>query len=161
VDIGASVGLPLLHSREDYELFVSALPSFLTSEIGEDEAIVVVGHGAKHPSWTSYTAIHYLLGLHHGPGWFSGLLEGRPSREDVLRELLQTGFRRVRLLPLILVAGKHIQEDLVYSEDSWRVFFQKEGLHVTLEEEGLLMKPFIIDLFIRHTREALEALGRG
>ena len=59
VDMRLSLGLPLLSSPRDYQEVSRALAPVIPEN--EDQAIVVVGHGTDHPSWTSYFALESIL----------------------------------------------------------------------------------------------------
>jgi sirohydrochlorin cobaltochelatase len=158
VPIHASIGLPLLYSSKDYAQFIHSLCRSLTFPDQKNEAVVFVGHGTDHPSWISYAALQYMLRSRLGPKWFIGVVEGCPSREDTLGEVLRAGIQKVRLVPLMLVSGVHVQEDLLSSADSWHTAFEREGLSVSVEEEGLLLRPGIVEIFIRHIRDALKEI---
>jgi sirohydrochlorin cobaltochelatase len=158
VPIRTSIGLPLLCSPEDYAQFIDSLPHSLSSPLQNDEAVVLVGHGTDHPSWICYMGLQGMVQNRLGPQWFLGVIEGHPSREDVLREIIEHQCQKVRIVPLVLVAGLHVQEDLSNSQDSWRASFEKEGLSVIVEKEGLLSRPGIIDILIRHVKEALDVI---
>jgi sirohydrochlorin cobaltochelatase len=70
----------------------------------------------------------------------------------------RSGARLVHLVPLMLVAGVHLQEDIAGDEDSWKSAFEKEGLTVSINREGLGKHPVIVDIFVRHIREALAVI---
>ena len=80
--------------------------------LGPGEAIILVGHGSDHPSWATYPALQYLLSQRFGHLVHIGVLEGHPPRQEVIARVLASGLKLVRLLPLMLVAGRHFQEDL-------------------------------------------------
>jgi len=156
--IRTAMGLPLFWAPEDYGAFLEALAAELDAPRNE-EAIILVGHGTDHPSWATYLALQYLLSRQSGNAVYIGALEGLPSRQEVVAEVVRSGVRRVRLLPLMLVAGRHVQEDLAGPEDSWRSSLEAVGLTVTLEAVGLLHYPGVIAIFQDHIVKALEAIA--
>lgn len=153
----AAMGLPLLWAPEDYRAFLEALAARLDAA-GNGEAIILVGHGTDHASWITYLGLQYLLSQRFGSQVYIGVLEGLPSREDVISELVRSGVKRIRLLPLMLVAGRHVQEDLAGPEDSWQTSLEAAGLTVTLEAAGLLSYPGVVKIFQDHIAHALDVI---
>ena len=155
-DIRTSVGLPLLCAPDDYLATIEALRDICDVS---DEAIVMVGHGSDHPSWCSYPALQQMFDQTSGRGIYIGVVEeGCPSREEIIKAVKKDGFRKVRLMPLMLVAGVHFCEDLAGDEDSWKTAFEEENIAVTLVPDGIGKNPGIIDIFCRHIEDALEVI---
>jgi sirohydrochlorin cobaltochelatase len=155
--IRTAMGLPLLWASEDYRAFLESLAVKL-DPAGKREALVLVGHGTDHASWATYPALQYLLSRQFGQQVYVGALEGHPSRQEVVAEIVKSGFKRVRLQPLMLVAGHHLQKDLTGPENSWQASFEKAGLSVTLHHSGLLDDPGVIKIFQDHIGHALELI---
>ncbi|MEA1966750.1 MAG: sirohydrochlorin cobaltochelatase [Thermodesulfobacteriota bacterium] len=62
------------------------------------------------------------------------------------------------LVPFLLVAGVHFNEDLTKNEDSWGKTFQKNGIKVSVVDHGAgKLKP-VTDIFCRHIKEALDVI---
>jgi len=152
-----AIGLPLLWAPEDYDAFLEALAARLDGA-GNEEAIILAGHGTDHASWVSYLGLQYLLFQRFGRQVYIGVLEGRPSRQEVVAQVVRSGLKQVWLLPLMLVAGRHVQEDLAGPEDSWQTALAQAGLTVTLEATGLLSYPGVIKIFQNHIAQALDAI---
>lgn len=155
--VRTAMGLPLLWAPEDYDACLETLAPRLDTA-GTEDAIILVGHGTDHPGWAAYLALQYLLSRQFGPHVYIGVLEGRPSREEVIAEVVRSGVRRVRLLPLMLVAGRHVQEDLAGPEDSWTTSLEEAGLTVSLDATGLLHYPGVIKIFQEHIEKALDII---
>jgi sirohydrochlorin cobaltochelatase len=155
-DVRSSIGLPLLSSPEDYRRVAKGLG--LPRISCREEAVVLVGHGTDHPSWSSYLALDTILREVNGPGVYVGVIDGHPSRDLVLRTVVRSGVRKVRIIPFLLVAGSHFEEDLAGGEDSWKGAFQQAGMEVQIETQGLgMMKP-IVEIFADHIRDALDVI---
>lgn len=154
--IRVAMGLPLLTDHQDYACVVDVLRSVLI--VAEDEAMVMVGHGTDHPIWTAYTALHQLCREKYGSGIFFGVVEGHPGRETIVEKVAAEGYKKVRLAPFMLVAGVHFKEDLAGEKYSWKAAFEDKGILVSLEPRGLGHCCGIIDIFIRHIREGLDAI---
>jgi len=155
--IRTAMGLPLFWAPEDYVAFLEALAPKLAA-VDPEEAVILVGHGTDHPSWATYPALQYLLEGRFGPRVYIGVLEGRPSRPEVIARVLKSGRQRIRLLPLMLVAGRHFQEDLAGPEDSWQTALEQAGLTITLEAVGLLDCTGVIQIFQEHIQKALDII---
>ncbi len=154
--IRTSIGLPLLSSHEDHQRLAHALG--FAAGFPPEEAQVLVGHGTDHPSWSTYVALEAILRQTYGPGMFVGVVEGFPSRELVAEAVKRAGFRKVRLIPLMLVAGKHFLEDLAAAEDSWKAAFEGAGFEVAVESQGMGTREEVVRVFIDHIREALDII---
>ncbi len=157
VPIRTAIGLPLLYAPEDYQQLVTLLAA-AWRELSRDEAVVLVGHGTDHASWATYLTLQHFLNDRVERPVYVGVLEGYPERTDVVAAVAGSGARRVHLVPLMLVAGVHVQEDLAGPEDSWQADLEAAGLEVTLEPRGLLELPGVMDLFQEHLAQALEAI---
>jgi sirohydrochlorin cobaltochelatase len=152
-----AMGLPLLWAPQDYRALLETLAARLkATEPGE--AIIFVGHGTDHPAWASYPTLQYLLSKEFGHRAYIGVLEGFPDRKEVLAAVVRSPIKRVRLLPLMLVAGRHLQNDLAGSQDSWKAACEKAGLSVTLEATGLLNYPGVVKIFQNHISNALDII---
>ena len=153
-DVRSVMGLPLLHQPPDYMDLVQIMMQMLPAE--KDTAAIFVGHGTDHPIWAAYTALHHLLQQSsEGRAHITVIEGGYPEMEDLLPQLRENAIKKARLIPLMLVAGIHFMEDLAGEEDSLRADLEEEGIDVELLNQGLGMVPTVIDIFARHTREAL------
>lgn len=155
-DIRTSMGLPLLTDPQDLIAVVDAIGACYNRF--KDEIAVLVGHGTDHPTWSSYLALHHLFRERFGPRVFVSVVEGYPSREDIISAVKDMNCKSVRLIPFMIVAGTHMKEDIAGSEDSWKKAFERENIQVTLEEKGLGFNPCIIDIFCRHIENALDVI---
>jgi len=155
--IRTSIGLPLLDAPEDYSTVVRVLDEELEHR-DRDEALVLVGHGTDHAIWTAYPCLESMARKHLGDRVFVGVVEGWPEAEVIVQDVVQAGFKRARLVPLMLVAGIHFQDDLAGEEGSWKELFREQGVEVSIEERSLGHMSGIIDLFGGHIRDALAVI---
>jgi sirohydrochlorin cobaltochelatase len=156
VDMRLSLGLPLLSSPRDYQEVAKALEAVIPEN--EDEAIVVVGHGTDHPSWTSYFALEAIMRKAYGPRVFAGVVEGFPEMEETISRILKNGFKKVRIIPLLLVAGVHFIEDITEEEDSWQKNLEGHNIEVSVVSHGLGKLDGITRIFCRHIKDALDVI---
>ncbi len=150
-----SMGLPLLWSYEDY-LEVSRVLSE-TYRVRADEALVFIGHGTDHASWSSYLCLEGILRRIGVENSWVGLVEGKPNAEQVARDVKEAGFERARLIPLMLVAGVHVMEDIGSGQDgAWAKVFREFNMEIRVEERGLLELSGIRRLFFKHVTDAMD-----
>jgi len=154
--IRTSIGLPLLSSYKDHRQLARALG--FDEGLAEGEALVLVGHGTDHPSWSSYLALETILREVYGSRIYVGVVEGYPYQEQVVQAVTSAGVRKVRLIPLMIVAGVHFIEDLCGKKDSWKAAFEGAGLEVGVESQGIGTREEVVRIFIDHIREALDII---
>ncbi len=156
VEMTCAIGHPLLSSTRDYAEVADALAPDLARK--KEEAVVLVGHGTDHPGGCAYPALTCLLKKRFGGGIFYGTVDRTPTAGEVLREIQGGTWRQVKLVPLLLVAGTHVQRDLMQSPNSWRAVFAEAGIPVSVVSRGLGELAGIIEIFCRHTADALASL---
>jgi sirohydrochlorin cobaltochelatase len=156
VNIRSSVGLPLLTSHEDYAWTADALAPLFPRK--KDRAVILVGHGTDHPSWTAYPALETVLRGKYGDNIFIGVVEGWPDMDHTLARIKSAGFNKVCLIPLMLVAGVHFKEDLTEEKDSWQKTFERHHIDVSVVDQGIGDIKDITRIFCRHISEALDVI---
>lgn len=142
-------GAPLLSDTKDYvqviDAFVKKMP-----KLHHNEAIVCMGHGTEHYTNASYAALDYMfksLGHHD---IYVATVEAYPSLGDII-EKLQEHYRKMILVPFMIVAGDHAKNDMAgEEEDSWKVILENKGFEVSSILEGLGENPHIRKIFIQH-----------
>ena len=91
--------------------------------------------------------------------YFVGTVEATPSLDDVIAAVKASGYKKVVLRPLMIVAGDHANNDMAGDEDgSWKTEFEKAGFEVTTVVEGLGSVQAIQDLFVAHAQAAIDSL---
>ena len=156
--VRTSMGLPLLTSPEDYQEVAAVLLE--DGPVDPRTATVLIGHGTDHPAWAAYPALARVLES-AGASVHVATIEDASAMSKTVATLARSGARSVRLVPLMLVAGVHLQEDIAGDEDSWKQAVERAGLSVSVDARGMGRLPAIIDIFIRHIREALELVPRS
>ncbi len=139
------VGNPLLYSVEDCERVVD----IMAEKRSNQEILILVGHGTYTPSTAIYAMIDYMATAKGYQDILVGTIEGYPSFDHMLVRLKASGKKRVTLLPFMLVAGDHANNDIA---GHWKEELEKEGFLVTVQMEGLGQNPKIQDIFIDHLR---------
>ena len=152
-----SVGMPLLHSEEDYLSVAKALLNWLPT-LDADEALVLMGHGTTHFANSAYAQREHMLQAHCDRVYLA-TVEGYPTLDSVERQLAKRPeIRRLMLAPFMLVAGDHARNDMSGDEDSWAEQLKQAGYTVRCILQGLGECSAIRELFVEHCRLAMEAL---
>lgn len=165
------VGRPILYSiggkysdgREypnSYAMAVEALKKQLPA-LDSDTAVVLMGHGTPHPANASYACLQSVLRDSGLDNVLVGTVEGYPALEDVKKELAAKKIKKVILMPLMLVAGDHANNDMNGDEDdSWKSQLKKEGYAVEAYLHGLGENPAFQDMYVNNVKDALAEMNK-
>lgn len=149
-------GKPLLNGIEDYEIAAQALKSQLP-EIGEKQAVVLMGHGTHHPANATYACFQSVLNKVGMDQVYVGTVEGYPAFEDVLEHLKADGIEEVTLMPFMVVAGDHANNDMAGDEeDSWKTMLKKEGFTVEIYMHGIGENSEFQQIYVDHVAAAMN-----
>ncbi len=150
------MGAPMLTHVEDYHTVVEALKPQI-GELKENEAVVFMGHGTHHEANAVYAAMEYVFKDSGMDNVFVGTVEGYPMIDSVLRRLEENEIEKVTLMPFMIVAGDHAENDMGGDEDeSWKTVLKKEGYVVDVYMHGLGEAPGIQQLYIDHAKAAMD-----
>ncbi|MGX8774020.1 MAG: sirohydrochlorin cobaltochelatase [Bacillota bacterium] len=161
------VGRPLLVTEEDRDFLAQIMPRLCLGAGGrdgagpKDRALLLMGHGSeKHPV-PVYGQLQEKFRERGTDNVFVGTVEGRPSFEEAKRLLDGSGYRKVVLAPLMIVAGDHAVKDLAgLDSDSWKSRLECDGYRTEVIMAGLGEYPEIQEMFVRHAAEA-ETIQTG
>ena len=155
-----AVGMPLLHAQEDYEKTAKALLEWLPP-VEENEALVLMGHGTEHFANSAYAQMEQVL-REHSDRVYLATVEGYPTLDTLLEQLKERQYQEVVLVPMMLVAGDHAQNDMAGDEeDSWKSVLTRHGYTVTLQMQGLGAYPAVQALYVAHVQHMLELSPEG
>lgn len=150
------IGTPLLSSDQDYEEMVKILTNETKGYQDNKTAIVYMGHGTGHTANVSYEKLDRCLKSSGCKNYFIGTVEAAPSLNDVKAAVKAGDYKRVVLLPLMIVAGDHACSDMAGDhEGSWAMAFRSQGYQVLCELRGMGEYTGIQRRFAEHVREAL------
>ena len=135
-----AVGRPLLADTGDIRRFARCLSRDCPAEAGG--AVVFMGHGTEHFANAAYPALQTALRLEGREDVYIGTVEGWPGLADILRQL--GGPRRVKLLPLMLVAGDHARNDMA---GTWKQALEEAGHTVSCSFTGLGELPWVQEMY--------------
>ena len=159
-----TMGLPLLFwqgqedQRDDVmetvEAFATQFPA-----LGSEEALLVMTHGTPHPSNAVYAVIQDRLNK-LGKGHIHVYsVEGMPMLEHVIPVLKEEKVKHVTLMPMMMVAGDHANNDMAGDdEDSHKSVLEKEGFTVTPYIHGMGENSAVRRIFVERALESWDAL---
>ena len=161
------LGEPLLMNLEDYRNVSRALASqFEQNTTGTERtphssprdagqmAVIFMGHGTEHSANSAYSQMANILAEDH-ENVFLGTVEGYPGYDEVLARLNESGVKKARLIPFMVVAGDHALNDLTGNEsESWKSMLEKEGFEIDYNLLGMGENDGIVEIFVGHTKEA-------
>ena len=150
------IGKPLLYDVKDYIEVARGLESQLPS-LKEKEAVVFMGHGTEHPANSAYANLDYVfkdLGMNNV---HMATVEGYPELENVIRKLKANNSEKVALMPFMLVAGDHAQNDMASDDkDSWKSILKEEGFEVETYLHGIGENKEMQKLYIGKVNELIN-----
>lgn len=161
-----SIGRPVLffHGENgkpnDFAIAVNALKKQLPALQLQGKTVVFMGHGSPHQHNPAYQALQDQFdaaGLHV----IIGVVEetDHPNLQDVEKLLKERNIKKITLMPLMLVAGDHANNDMAGDEkDSWKNTFLADGYQVETYVHGLGENTGIQDIYVQHVRDAINGL---
>ncbi|MDE6844916.1 MAG: sirohydrochlorin cobaltochelatase [Lachnospiraceae bacterium] len=168
------VGADATVINSDKEMVAKALTQAAVEDAGYDSldaakgdsvAFVFLGHGTSHTAKVSYSQMQSQMGELGYDNVFIGTVEGEPEEtacEAVIDEVVQAGYKKVILRPLMVVAGDHANNDMAGEEDdSWVSMFMASGNFDSVDTQiiGLGSIDAIKEIYVEHTAEAIETDG--
>ena len=128
-------------------------------------AFVFMGHGTSHTANVTYDQMQAQMDDLGFTNAFIGTVEGKPEDtacDKVIEKVKEAGFKNVIIRPLMVVAGDHANNDMAGDdEDSWKSQFVASGDFdsVDCQIEGLGRIAAVEDLYVAHTKAAIDSLG--
>ncbi|MBO5993787.1 MAG: sirohydrochlorin cobaltochelatase [Acidaminococcaceae bacterium] len=157
-------GTPLLYWQgqedqpDDIKDFAEAL-STQFPKLGKADAVLVMAHGTPHPANAYYSVVQDRFNSLEKGNIHVYSVEGWPSLEDVIPKLKAEKVKNVTLMPMMMVAGDHANNDMAGDEeDSHKSILEKEGFKVTPYIHGLGENAAVQKMFVNHALESWEAL---
>ena len=155
------LGKPLLSGEADAARALAALGKDFPPDL-QKTAVVLVGHGSPDSKGEqAYLAFEKLLRSRYpGQNVYLGLVSGQPGRDEVLAQVKRGGATSVLLVPFLLVAGEHVNTDILGDgPESWKSRLLAQGRYrVEGRRQGLGYNDDIIKIYLEHLQEALGTL---
>ena len=160
--------------NDDKKAVAQAITDAACQEAGFDDmqaaadagtAFVFMGHGTSHTANVTYDQMQTQMDDLGFTNAFIGTVEGEPEDtacDKVIEKVKEAGFKNVVLRPLMVVAGDHANNDMAGDdEDSWKSQFEASGDFdsVDCQIEGLGRIEAVEDLYVEHTKAAIDSIG--
>lgn len=150
--IRTTYGLPLLANANNIAEFATVLSPRFSDQT--DEITLLCGHGNDHHPEYNQALIEldtYLRKTHKNT--YVATVEGQPGTDKVFDEIKGSGFTKIKFVPVMIVAGDHIMNDVMSDEpDSWKSRLNMQSVRA---DKGLGENPAVIDLFIARLNTAV------
>ncbi len=143
------IGSALLTKTKDYMEVAD-----LFNREYSDRPIVLIGHGTDHHAASAYGMLQYAIQKKGYKHIFVGTVEGYPGLEDVIEDLKINEIKEVTLVPLMVVAGVHAEEDIA---GDWKEALEEKEIAAAVSMVGMGERREVQDLFIEHLDNLIKS----
>ena len=157
-------GTPLMYwqgqeeQADDVAEFIEAIKLQLP-KLGKQDGVLLMAHGTPHISNAYYAVIQMKLEEMGLKNVYIYTVEGWPSLETVMPKLKKDGIKHVTLMPIMMVAGDHANNDMAGDEeDSHKSILEKEGFKVDAYLHGLGENKKIRNMYVERANDAWNVL---
>lgn len=124
-------------------------------------AVLLMAHGTPDPSNAYYSVMQNKLREMKRNDVHIYTVEGWPRLEDFAGKLKMHKVERIVLMPLMMVAGDHANNDMAGDEeDSHKKILEGMGFKVETKLQGLGESKRIRNIFVERANEAWDALTK-
>ncbi|MCR5833547.1 MAG: sirohydrochlorin cobaltochelatase [Selenomonadaceae bacterium] len=157
-----TLGTPLMYwqGQEDQrDDVMEVMESLDLPPYKKGTAILLMAHGTPDPSNAYYSVMQAKLKAMKRTDVHIYTVEGWPSLDDWAGKLKMHKVEKIILIPLMMVAGDHANNDMAGDEeDSHKVILQNMGFKVETKLQGLGENTKIRKIFVERADEAWDAL---
>ncbi len=160
-----AIGRPVLYymgqegKTDDYLAAAKAMEAQFPT-LKKNEAVLLMGHGGVHPATASYPALQLKLQDAGYKNVYVYTVEGYPTLEGTIDKLKTNKVKKVTLMPLMLVAGDHANNDMAGDDkDSHKSQLIAAGFKVDTYLHGLGENAKIQDIYVQHVKDAIAELN--
>lgn len=166
------VGADATEINADKEAVAEAVTAEAVSTAGYDSldaakddsvAFILMGHGTSHTANVTYDQMQTQMENLGYENVFIGTVEGKPEDtacEAVIEKVVEAGYKKIILRPLMVVAGDHANNDMAGDdEDSWKSMFEASGKFESVETQiaGLGEISAVQSIYLSHTATAISS----
>ena len=128
---------------------------------GKHDAILIMAHGTPQVSNAYYSVIQAKIDELGYKNVFVYTVEGWPSLATVMPKLKANGIKHVTLMPMMMVAGDHANNDMAGSDpDSHKSILEAAGYKVDAYIHGIGENKAIQDIYLERANDAWNALEK-
>ena len=144
------IGQPLLGIEENYKWLIEELKKVHDEK---DSLLVFLGHGTAHEAHKVYQLLDKELQRQKITGKVTTLKEIDGS-EEIVSLAKKNHKHSIKLIPLMLVAGNHVLQDIIGMEpEKWEGKLRESGMEIIIITKGLGEFVFVQKRFVEHIRE--------
>lgn len=147
--------------EEQRDDIIETMNAFATQfpKTSKEDAVLILEHGTPHPANAYYTVMQNRLNQLGYDNAYIYTVEGWPSLETIIPQLKAKGIKNVTLMPMMMVAGDHANNDMAGDEpDSHKSILKAEGFNVNTYIHGLGENKAIRGIYVERANEAWDAL---
>ncbi|MEW5773919.1 MAG: sirohydrochlorin cobaltochelatase [Thermodesulfobacteriota bacterium] len=153
-----AVGGPLMADAADLARAADAAAGLALADRVPGSGIVFMGHGTRHPGDLAYDDLAREL-ARRDPLYLVATLDGALTIQAARDALLAAGATSCRLIPLVALAGRHVQRDMCGPHpESWQSILSAAGIEVTCTLTGTADSPAFAAIWLDHLEAALREL---
>ena len=150
------ISTPVLTEDADYDAVVEALVAQNSGYEADDTVLVFMGHGTEHEANATYTKLQEKLNAAGHENYIIGTVEAAPTLDDVVAAVKASGAKKVVMMPLMIVAGDHANNDMAGDEeDSWKSVLTAQGYEVECVLQGLGEYAGIRQILVDHAGKTM------
>lgn len=159
-----TMGTPLMYwmGQEDQADDVAQVVQAVATQFpkqGPTDAVLIMAHGTPDPSNAYYSVIQNRIDSLGLKNTYIYTVEGNPRLENIIPILKAKGIDHVTLMPFMMVAGDHANNDMAGDEpDSHKSQLLDAGFKVDTYLHGLGENQQIRDIYSARADEAWQAL---
>ena len=159
-----TLGTPLMYwqgQEEQRDDVMQVMQSLHLPAYKKGTAILLMAHGTPDPSNAYYSVMQNKLRAMKRDDVHIYTVEGWPRLDDWAGKLKMHKVEKIILIPLMMVAGDHANNDMAGDEeDAHKVILEKMGFKVEAKLQGLGENKRIRDIFVERANEAWDALTK-
>lgn len=135
--INITIGETLLHNNEVFHQVDSLMKNYKLSDLEDNQAIVLMGHGSVDSSQQMY--IDYAKHLNEKNNKiYLATLEAKPDIKDLIMNLQKDSINEVHLHPFLFGCGVHTMKDMLGDNaSSWKYNMEQAGIKVIGHKRGI------------------------
>ncbi|WP_333859344.1 sirohydrochlorin cobaltochelatase [Clostridium sp.] len=161
------VGRPVLFYKgidgeipDDYDIMAEAIKDI----IPKDNLSILMGHGSTHWANACYSCFQLVLREKGFNNCFIANVEGYPDFGTIVSNINRSCTfsrrerKKIKLIPLMLVAGNHARIDMAgEEEDSWKNILVRQGFDVEAYIHGLGEIGKFQNIYISHIQDVIDS----
>ena len=148
------IGKPLLTTDADYDEVVECIRNEILP-LSKGNPMVLMGHGTTHFANATYSQLQLKLRFAGLRNVYITTVEGFPTFGNTISMLKEDGVKKVTLMPFMIVAGDHANNDMAGDDDdSLKSMLKAEGIDAECVIMGLGSLPSFRRMFGEHAKNA-------